>query len=99
MVRIELLPAAHGDAIWIEYGNPKAPRRIVIDGGPAPTYENGLKRRIEAVARGKRHIDLLVVTHIDADHIDGGILLLQQAAALGTRVDEVWFNGWRHLDR
>jgi len=25
MLHIEMLPAAHGDAIWVEYGSPTAP--------------------------------------------------------------------------
>jgi hypothetical protein len=99
MVRIELLPAAHGDAIWVEYGNPKDPRRIVIDGGPAPSYENGLRRRILETPEERRRLDLFVVTHIDADHIDGAILLLREAGRLGVHIEELWFNGWTQLDR
>lgn len=101
MLRLELLPAAHGDALWIEYGDPRAPRRIVIDGGPAPTYQQGLRRRILAMPKGDRRIDLLVVTHIDADHIDGPILLLQEEerTRLGVQIGEIWFNGWRQLDK
>jgi beta-lactamase superfamily II metal-dependent hydrolase len=96
MFRIELLPAAHGDAIWVEYGDPRQPRRIVIDGGPAPTYEQGLFARLQMLPK-KRRIDLFVVTHIDADHIDGAVILLQQAADLGVRFDEIWFNAWAKL--
>ena len=97
MFRVELLPAAYGDAIWIEYGDPKKPWRIVIDGGPAPSYEDGLRKRILAVPEGFRHIDLFVVTHIDCDHIDGAILLLREATALKVTFGEVWFNAWDQL--
>jgi len=41
--RVELLPAAHGDGIWIEYGNAKKPGRLLIDGGPVSTYADGLR--------------------------------------------------------
>jgi L-ascorbate metabolism protein UlaG (beta-lactamase superfamily) len=99
MVRIELLPAAHGDAIWIEYGKPTSPRRIVIDGGPAPTYQQGLRARVLALPAAERRLDLFVVTHIDADHIDGAILLLREADRLAVKIDELWFNGWRQLGR
>ena len=53
MFTIELLPAAHGDAIWLEYGPVAQPHRILIDGGPAPTYENGLRRRIASTSARK----------------------------------------------
>ena len=97
MFRVELLPAAHGDAIWIEYGHPKKPRRILVDGGPAPSYERGLRQRILELPSAQRRIDLFIVTHIDCDHIDGAIILLREAKALGLRIDEVWFNGWNQL--
>ena len=97
MVRLEILPAAHGDAIWIEYGDPKKPRRIVIDGGPATSYEAGLHRRLQLLPANDRRIDLLVVTHIDTDHIDGPIILLQVAKKLKITVGEIWFNGWTQL--
>ncbi len=99
MFTIELLPAAHGDALWIEYGPASRPHRILIDGGPAPTYEEGLRRRIAALAPDERKLDLLIVTHIDADHIDGSLILLQERARLKLEIDAVWFNGWPQFFR
>jgi hypothetical protein len=40
---------------------------------------------------------VFVVTHIDADHIDGAIILLRELHQLGLSFEDVWFNGWRHL--
>jgi beta-lactamase superfamily II metal-dependent hydrolase len=97
LLQLEMLPVAHGDAIWIEYGNPRNPRRIVIDGGPANTYEAGLHRRISLLPAENRRIDLLVVTHIDSDHIDGAIILLRAAKELGVSFGEIWFNSWAQL--
>jgi phosphoribosyl 1,2-cyclic phosphodiesterase len=77
MLRIEL-PAAQGDAVWIEYGDPQRPHRIVIDGGPAISYERALRQRILALRPAERRIDLLIVTHIDCDHIDGSIILVRE---------------------
>jgi len=94
-LRIELLPARHGDCIWIEYGDPVRPGRILIDGGPAFAYP-ALRRRIERLPQNDRRIDLLVVTHIDADHIEGAIRLLRDTA-LGLSIGDVWYNGWRQL--
>lgn len=100
MFQIELLPAAHGDALWIECGgDPARPTRIVIDGGPASTYEKGLRERLQKLDPDDRRIDLFVVSHIDADHIDGAILFLREAEQLGISLGEVWFNGWPQLDK
>jgi len=99
MLSLELLPAAHGDALWIEYGDAARPSRVLIDGGPARTYANGLRRRIARVPEGERLFELVVVTHIDADHIDGPLIFLQELAALKVRIGELWFNGWDHLPK
>jgi glyoxylase-like metal-dependent hydrolase (beta-lactamase superfamily II) len=94
MISIELLPAAHGDSIWIEYGSESQAHRILIDGGPAPTYEAGLRRRVGAVREEPGTLDLMVATHIDADHIDGSLILLQELEAMKVHIQELWFNGW-----
>jgi beta-lactamase superfamily II metal-dependent hydrolase len=94
---IEMLPAGYGDALWIEYGDARKPCRILIDGGLSGTY-NALTRRIEEAARatGRCEIDLLVITHVDADHIEGIVKLLANPPAT-LHIGQVWFNGWKHL--
>ena len=97
MFRIEMLPAAHGDCLWIEYGSGAAVNRILIDGGPAHAYP-ALRQRILHLPVGERRFDLLVITHIDADHIEGVIRLLLDAEALDCHFDRIWFNGRDQLD-
>ena len=92
MLRIEMLPAAHGDCLWIEYGSGTTVQRILIDGGPAHTYP-ALRERILHLPASERRFDLLVITHVDADHIEGVIRLLLDAEALDCRFDRIWFNG------
>lgn len=92
--RIEMLPAAHGDALLIEYGTSDT-RRILIDGGPLHTFDQ-LQARLKRLP--ERGIELLVVTHVDTDHIEGAIrLLAPEASRWLVKPREVWFNGWRHL--
>jgi beta-lactamase superfamily II metal-dependent hydrolase len=97
MFRIEMLPAEQGDALFIEYGSRSSPSRVLIDAGVRKTSA-AVKARIEQVPmkRNKRHFDLLIVTHVDSDHI-GGIPKLLNDPSLGLEFDDVWFNGWRHL--
>ncbi len=92
MFRIEMLPAAHGDCLWLEYGSGREIHRILIDGGPAHAYP-ALRERILHLPAAERHFDLLVITHIDADHIEGIIRLLLDAEALDCRFERIWFNG------
>jgi hypothetical protein len=98
MLRLEMLPAAHGDCLWIEYGRGPDVHRVLIDGGPAHTYP-ALRERILHLPAGTRDFDLLVVTHIDADHIEGVVRLLQDAEALDCRFRRVWFNGRDQLNQ
>jgi len=90
MFRVELLPAQQGDALWIEYGEPDAVHRILIDGGTPPTHQV-VKDRIQALSATDRHFELCIVTHVDTDHI-GGVLKLLADRSLGTTFGDVWFN-------
>jgi hypothetical protein len=91
-----MLAAGNGDALWIEYGTEAAPRRVLIDGGTGEAWDEGLRARVAALSPADRRFELLVVTHIDADHIDGVLRLLGDQELCATFGD-VWFNGWRHL--
>jgi hypothetical protein len=95
MFSVEMLPAGHGDALWIEYGPEAQPYRVLIDGGTSPTYEI-LRPRLHALPAGQKRLELLVVTHIDRDHIDGALRLVQDRA-LDLHYGDIWFNAWRHL--
>jgi len=96
MLRIEMLPAENGDCLWIEYGEENSPHRILIDGGTHGTYEP-LRQRMERLDEDNRLFQLLVITHIDNDHIDGIVRLLQNPQ-IGYRFRDIWFNGWPQLD-
>lgn len=95
MFTIDMLPAGRGDALWIEYGKASAPHRVLIDGGIASTNK-ALRKRIEALDVDDRKFDLLIVSHIDLDHI-AGILKLITNPPEGLEFDNVLFNGWEQL--
>jgi beta-lactamase superfamily II metal-dependent hydrolase/tetratricopeptide (TPR) repeat protein len=92
---IDMLRAGHGDCLVVSYGDP--PHRILIDGGTAPSYDEGLAAYLERHADAPLHFDLFVVTHVDSDHIDGAVIFLQDRQRLGVEFDEIWFNGWPQL--
>jgi len=97
MYSIEMLPASLGDCLWIEYGAPAAPSRILIDGGTVGTI-GAIRAKILSVAarEGRCRLELVVVTHVDADHIEGIIKLLGEPS-LPVDVGDIWFNGSNHL--
>ncbi len=95
MLRLHMLPAGHGDCLWLDYGSGDRPRSVLIDGGVKRTYAEQLKPRLEARPEPVP-FELLVLTHIDGDHIQGALELIADASAPAT-IQDVWFNGWHHL--
>lgn len=95
MFTIQLLPARQGDAILVEYGSEGSPRRILIDGG-TPGTKGDLRARLLELGPPPLVFELLVVTHVDGDHIGGVLGMLEDDPGIATFGD-VWFNSWRHL--
>ena len=85
-MRIEILQAGTGDSIWIRHNK----KNIVIDGGKSTT---AIRTRYDQMPMDEI-IDLLVVTHIDSDHIAGIIALIKHMKEKGEthRLKQVWFN-------
>lgn len=95
--KIEMLAAKHGDALWIEYSKGARTRRIVIDGGPLPAYP-AFAKRLDLVPEGDQRVELLVITHVDTDHIEGVVrLLAMPRAKWPIKPVDIWFNGYRHM--
>ena len=90
-VRIDMLPAGHGDAIFAEWHGGSRVHRFLIDGGPKQTY-GALKSRLQGV----QELDLLTISHVDTDHIDGVVTCLLDPD-LGFRARDIWFNGRNHV--
>jgi beta-lactamase superfamily II metal-dependent hydrolase len=95
MLRFEMLPANDGDCLWIEYGDQNKPWRILIDGGTSGSAKP-LVEKVKALPPEQRRFELLVVTHVDADHI-AGVLKLIETPTLGLSMADVWFNAYKHL--
>jgi beta-lactamase superfamily II metal-dependent hydrolase len=99
MFRIDMLPAQRGDALWLTYGDPEKPRHVLVDAGPSetiPTLVPSLERNLGELGRGANRVELLAISHIDADHIQGVVSLLSGPARVKLFRD-VWFNGFEHL--
>jgi hypothetical protein len=92
-----MLPAREGDCLWIEYGDEKRPRRVLIDGGRQSTYAI-LRQRFAVLPAEQSEFELLILSHVDADHIEGFLKLVADPE-LPVRFKDVWFNGRYHLYR
>jgi hypothetical protein len=102
---LEALDAKKGDALILHFGESSArPQFVVIDGGPATVYRNRLKPRLEQLrdkfARedGKLDVNMLMVSHIDDDHLHGVNEWLSELDEsqedLPYNIQTLWFNSF-----
>src|SRR5262245_56980072 len=80
---LEALEAKKGDSLLLHFGTSAKPGLIVIDGGPSGVYKKTLKPRLEQLrARrapaGALPIRMLMVSHLDDDHINGVLGMLSE---------------------
>jgi beta-lactamase superfamily II metal-dependent hydrolase len=93
-VQVTALPAACGDCLVVEYSSDSGSHRLLVDGGLSSKYDEGLGAYL---AGGERPpvFDVVVVTHVDRDHIDGVIRALDEGHL---EYGDIWFNGRDEID-
>lgn len=99
-ITLEALPASYGDALLVTCRTGRRAWRMLIDTGPDEVYPQ-LRQRLLALPKqrnGRRWLDLLVVSHIDHDHIGGARQLLADEE-LKLDFGDVWFNASRPTAR
>lgn len=94
--QFEVHQANQGDSLLLSLSYPKGRNKhIMIDGGTSSTYNHdpsGLYKRLDQIESKGEHIDLLIITHYDADHI-GGVLKMYEEGRYGKEfVKKIWFN-------
>ena len=85
--------ASEGDALVLRWGREGEERAAVVDFGRTSDYKRA-RNDLQAIER----IELLVVSHIDADHIEGAVPLVREKAAPFAPSD-VWYNAYHHLTK
>ena len=73
-MKLKVFFASDGDCLLLTSGDG---HHVLIDGGRKGSFEE----QTRPLLRDMTAIDLVVVTHIDADHISGVISLLEDVAA------------------
>jgi len=103
---LDVRRARKGDCLIVHYGSKEDPGLALIDGGPAQVYGPHLKPRLAQIkkARGlgqnqSLSVDLLMVSHIDDDHINGILQLTNELVVASEsskpllfKVRSVWHN-------
>ncbi|KPX02912.1 hypothetical protein ALO74_200143 [Pseudomonas syringae pv. cunninghamiae] len=97
MLNIKMYPAKNGDAFLINANS----THILVDAGYASTFNTYIAPDLALISQSGGHIDLMVATHIDADHIGGVIEFVSLNGPPQSRdiieVKDVWHNSLRSL--
>ena len=93
-----MYPACEGDAFLISFGENQE-TNIIIDMGLSDTYTSFIRNDLIELKNQGRKIDLLIITHVDQDHIQGAITFFEENGIEQNiiEVSEVWHNSFRHL--
>jgi len=76
-MKLHVVQAEYGDSLILESGVGNNSTTVLIDGGPYQTFEKHLKPTLQKLLiKGK--LDLVVLSHIDNDHIIGLLDLLEE---------------------
>ena len=100
---LDVRRARKGDCLLLHYGSKTEPGLAVIDGGPSNVYVPHLRPRLDQIrkARGLAAsaplpVDLLMVSHIDDDHIKGVLELTKElveaAGPPPLKINGLWHN-------
>jgi beta-lactamase superfamily II metal-dependent hydrolase len=104
--KLHVVQARYGDCLILEYGTAGKRGHVLVDGGPPRTYEEALEAALKDIVGAGGALDLVVLSHIDNDHIVG---LLDLFAAIESEtvsgevppitVDNLWHNSFeRSID-
>ncbi len=103
---LDVRRARKGDCLILHYGSTEDPGLALIDGGPPDVYKPQLKPRLAEIRKMRGldpdaplPVDMLMVSHIDDDHICGVLELTKELVEakqaqqpLPVKIKGVWHN-------
>lgn len=89
---LEIIKASEGDCFFLSFIFENHNFNMLIDSGPSKCWNEELRTFLDDLNSIGKRINVLLITHIDSDHI-GGALKLFTEEQYCKMVDEVWYNG------
>lgn len=98
-VNVKTYPAKNGDCFLISFWETEKEKHyLLIDCAYVDTFQKYLKDDLIQIGKSGGTLEKLILTHIDADHIQGSIRLFKDNnAEKFIAIKEVWHNTYRHL--
>ncbi|GAB4038618.1 ComEC/Rec2 family competence protein [Spirosoma gilvum] len=108
-MQVKIVKAENGDCLLISFfDSENSQRNILIDGGTPNTYQykgkkgkiidGELKKELNIIESKNQFIDLLILTHVDSDHIGGIIKWVESKNNFDKLVKKIWFNSGRLIN-
>ncbi len=101
-LRLRVIQADYGDCLILEIGPDGQAGHVLVDGGPDGVYTNHLKPELQAIAARGGKIDLMVLSHVDEDHVVGLVDLMSDLATAQNqgkqpfiKIQRLWYNTFR----
>jgi len=101
MLNLHVLQAENGDCLILEFGTTDTPKYILIDGGPQTIYDHYLKRQLQKIKNNGAKLELVIVSHVDNDHIIGLLDMMKELDVHQTNslektisIDAIWHNSF-----
>ncbi|MDO9019052.1 MAG: MBL fold metallo-hydrolase [Deltaproteobacteria bacterium] len=71
MLKLRVIQARAGDCLLLMHDDGGTATRVLIDGGMKDIYRDHLRPVLEALAADGEALDLVVLSHVDSDHVRG----------------------------
>ena len=105
---LDVRRARKGDCLLLHFGSADKPGLVMIDGGPKSVYAPHLKPRLLEIrkargldAQSPLPVDLLMISHVDDDHIQGILDLTRElreaSGAPLVRIRRLWHNSFDEI--
>jgi hypothetical protein len=108
ILSLDVRRARKGDCLILHYGTKEDPGLVLIDGGPSQVYTPQLKPRLAQIRKARDlaaddplAVNLMMVSHIDDDHINGILELTKELITatderkpLPLKVRDLWHNSF-----
>ena len=103
-MEFRVLQAKNGDSLLVSWEHDGVARNLLMDGGMSSTYKTTVKKgdlykALEQIKKMGQRIDLLILSHVDEDHVAGLLKGFKNDGLLEKLTDRVWFNSGILIDR
>lgn len=101
MLKLRIVQARYGDCLILESGYGKRRKYVLVDGGPNQVYRPFLRGELKRIADTGGKLDLVVLTHVDGDHVLGLLEMMEEMKkSMGqplVQVSGMWHNGFSEI--